>query len=93
MVTATLGDTRQDILTLLNAIPIVGPRIAAAVPTIETYIQGQAKTGAEQAIPDIRAEVAKTAHAAVRPYVLAAIGLGAIGALFGTAALVKLKWR
>ena len=66
----TLGDATDAI----DAIP--------GVSSIVGYIQGKAKAGAEQAIPDIQTQV----QAAVQPYVVTALLLGTFGLLFAIAA-------
>jgi nitrate/nitrite transporter NarK len=51
------------------------------------YIEGKAKAGAEQAIPDIQTQVAAT----VKPYVISSLVLGLIGAAFGIGAYFRVR--
>ena len=51
------------------------------------YVQGKAKAGAEQAIPDIQAQVSST----VKPYVVTSLILGLLGAAFGLGAFLRVR--
>lgn len=84
---ATFGDAKGDLVAFFNTIPIVGPEIVSGMDKLEAYIKEAAKAGAEDAIPDIQAQVKTT----VKPYILAVGGLAMVGTLFGVAALVKIK--
>lgn len=56
------------------------------VPIVDSavdYIKGQATTGAEAAIPTIKT--------AIQPYIVAALLLGLLGAMFGMAAFISTK--
>ncbi len=60
----------------------------SSIPGVSTavdYIQGKAKAGAEQAIPDIQAQVKNT----VMPYLLIALALGLGGLALGYKAYRK----
>lgn len=64
--------------------------VFASIPGISTavdYIKGQAKAGAEQAIPDIQSQV----KSVVLPYILIALVLGVGGLAFGLKAYYKSK--
>lgn len=69
----TLGDAGS----VIDSIP--------GVSTLVDYIQGKAKAGAEQAIPDIQAQV-KTV---VLPYIAIALILGLGGLALGAKAYAK----
>lgn len=75
MLTMTLGDAGD----VIDSIP--------GVSTLVEYIQGKAKAGAEQAIPDIQAQV-KTV---VLPYIAIALVLGLGGLAIGLKSYYKNK--
>lgn len=91
MLGIALGDATSDVTNFIKGIPVVGDYMASGLPKIEAYIKEQAKAGAEQAIPDITAQVHDEAKATIKPYVIGALALGGFGAFFGLAALVKIK--
>jgi hypothetical protein len=91
MLGIALGDARSDVTNFVKSIPLVGDYMASGLPKIEAYIKGEAKAGAEEAIPDITQKVHDEAEATIRPYVIGALALGGIGAFFGIAALIKIK--
>lgn len=75
MLTMTLGDAGE----VIDSIP--------GVSTLIDYIQGKAKAGAEQAIPDIQAQVKET----VLPYIAIALILGVGGLAIGLKSYYKNK--
>jgi len=76
LVARTLGGGREDTISAL-AIVLGTERATSLVSGLEAHIRAEAKTGAEEAIPAIRAEV----KSSVRPYVIAAMILGGVGAV------------
>jgi hypothetical protein len=84
LVASTLGGVREDIIGPLSI--FLGPsRANELVTNLEALIRTEAKTGAEEAIPTIRTEV----QATVRPFVIAAVILGGVGAVAGSYALYR----
>lgn len=82
------GGFREDVVSVLG--PILGTsRVNSFIASLEREIRSQAEAGARQAIPDIKAEVEVTARETVRPYVIGAIAVGALGGVLGGWAL----WR
>lgn len=56
------------------------------VPIVDSavgYIRDQATTGAEAAIPDVKA--------AIQPYIIASLAMGVLGMVFGLAAFIGVK--
>jgi hypothetical protein len=78
-----LGAIRDDINKILGYIPGASGKLAE----LEKYIRGEAEAGALQAVPKIRAEVRDE----VKPYIIGAIGVGALGVLIGIWALVAAR--
>jgi len=68
-----------DVTTAIDSIP--------GVSTITDYIEGKAKAGAEQAIPEIQTQVKMV----VTPYIATFGILTGLSLLFGIAALVKIR--
>lgn len=91
MLGIALGDATSDVTAFLKSIPVVGDKLASGLPTVSNYVREQAKAGAESAIPDIKTQLKQQASAEVKPYIIGSLALGAIGTLFGVAALIKLK--
>lgn len=65
----------------------LGAPMGSIIDDAIDYIKGQAKAGAESAIPDIQAQV-KTA---VQPYVIASLAIGLIGFTFGLASFIGMR--
>lgn len=83
-----LGGFREDVVGTLG--PFLGTaRVNSFITSLQAEIRREAEVGARQAIPDIKLEVEQTARAAVRPFVIVAVVLGAVGAVVGGFAL----WR
>jgi len=76
----------DDLKSLLSLIP-GGESVNQKLADFEAYIRAAAKSGAEEAIPDIQAKV----EATVQPYVIAALLLGAGGLLFGLSAHMQMR--
>lgn len=93
MLGIAFGDATSDVTAFLKSLPVVGDKLASGLPTISSYVREQAKAGAEAAIPDIKTQVKDQARNEVKPYIIGALALGAIGTFFSIAALVKLKHR
>lgn len=88
LVTSSLGGFREDVVSVLG--PVVGTnRVIDFINGLEREIRVQAEAGARNAIPDITAEVKSTAETAVKPLVVSAIVVGALGGILGAVAL----WR
>jgi hypothetical protein len=81
-----LQGARETVIDLL-AVPLGRDKATKVVSEAETYVRSQAEAGAKQAIPTIKGEVAKT----VRPFVIASLALGGLGALLGTAAYLRTR--
>lgn len=64
-----------------------GSGIGSIFDTAIDYISGKAKSGAEEAIPEIQAQV----EATVKPYVITSFIIGAFGLLFGVAAYMRVR--
>lgn len=75
----TLGVAPSWFTTLINLVPGGSGKVAE----FERYLRSEAEAGAKEAIPEITAEVRKTAL----PYVVGAAALGLAGFLFGLGAL------
>lgn len=71
----------DDLKKLLSLIP-GGASVNQKLADFEAYIRAAAKSGAEEAIPDIQAKV----EATVQPYVMVALMFGVGGLLFGLSA-------
>lgn len=65
----------QDDLKKLLALVPGGASVNQKLADFEAYIRAQAKAGAEQAIPTIKASI--------EPYILGAFAVGGLGLLFG----------
>ncbi len=78
-----LGAIKDDLLKIFALIP-GGSTATQKFAEFETLIRTTAKAGAEEAIPEIRAQVKDE----VTPYTIAALGLGVAGFLTGIAALI-----
>ena len=79
MLTAVhLGDAKADLTALLNQIPVVGPSLVSALPTVGPYVHDQAEEGAKDA---------------VKPYILGLGAVSVLALLGSVVALVKLKRR
>lgn len=104
---AGFGDARSDIVSALSIV-LGRDKAEAMMRDFETLIRVQAEAGAKAAIPTIRAEVIKAvtgqepkiraevekaARGAVAPLLIGATIVGGLGALFGIAALIKMKRR
>lgn len=76
----------DDLKSLLSLIP-GGASVNQKLADFEAYIRAAAKSGAEEAIPDIQAKV----EATVQPYVMVALLLGAGGFLFGLSAHLAMR--
>lgn len=77
MTVTSFGGFREDVTSILG--PLVGAqKINTFLNSLQSEIRTEAETGARQAIPDITLEVANTARAAVKPYVIAALALGGV---------------
>jgi hypothetical protein len=74
-----LSGFREDAIGTL-AFVLGHDKATSFVTSMEGYIRAQARAGAEQAIPTIRSEVREEAAATIRPYVIAALGLGVLAA-------------
>jgi hypothetical protein len=64
-----------------------GAGVGSIIDDALDYIKGQAKQGAESAIPDIQAQVKAT----VQPYVIASLAIGLVGFTFGLAAFIGMR--
>lgn len=78
-----LGAIKDDLMKVFALIP-GGSTAAQKFADFEQLIRTEAKAGAQEAIPEIRAQVKDE----VTPYTVAALALGAGGALIGIAAMV-----
>ena len=75
------GGVRETLVSVLGV--VVGQQKAGQyVGDFETLIRTEAEKGAKQAIPQIRKEV----RAEVKPYIIAAFGVGGLGLLLGALA-------
>lgn len=86
------GGFREDAVNMLSSI-LGKDRVLSFINGLETEIRTQAEAGARQAIPDIEAEVRRTAKSAVTPLVVTAIAVGALGGVLGTWALLRTRKR
>jgi hypothetical protein len=91
MITAQLGDARQDVYNLISSIPVVGSKLSAGMSTFETYLKSEAKAGAEEAVPDITQKVHDEASATIKPYILLIGGISVLALAGSITALVKFK--
>ena len=88
LVAVPLGGFREDAIDVLSI--VVGDAQAQNfVSGLERHIRAEAKRGAEQAAPTIEARVRKAAKDAVKPYVIASLIIGGLGAVVGGWALVR----
>lgn len=88
LVAAPLGGFREDAVSILSV--VVGTTQARSfVSGLERHIQGEAKKGAEAAAPMIEAQVRGAAKEAVKPYVIASLIIGGLGAALGGWALAR----
>ncbi len=89
MLTASpLGGFREDAVSILG--PLLGTdRVISFINSLERDVRIQAEAGARNAIPDITAEVRAAAEATIKPLVVSAIVVGALGGLLGAVAI----WR
>lgn len=78
-----LGAIKDDLMKIFALIP-GGATAAQKFADFEQLIRTEAKAGAEEAIPEIRAQVKDE----VTPYTIAALALGAGGMLIGVSALI-----
>jgi hypothetical protein len=78
-----LGDARSDVISYLSVF-VPAAKAAQMVDSASAYVRGEAKAGAEAAIPEIETKVRDT----VKPYVIAAVIAGGLGALVGVIAIV-----
>ena len=90
MISATLGDTRSDLIRYLG--PFIGETKVAdaydqAISKVKSEASKGAKAGVAEEIPTIKREV----KIAVTPLVGTAIALGAVGAALGLAALISVR--
>ena len=88
IVAVPLGGFREDAIGALTII-MGRTRATTFVSGLETYVESRARIGAEQAIPEIRAEVRTEAKSAVRPWVIGALALSTVAMGVGGYAL----WR
>lgn len=83
-----LGDIQTDLKNIFSILPgNTGATAQAKFNELIAFIRSQAEAGALQAVPRIKAEVKST----VTPYVVVAIGLGALGLGMGAVALLRTR--
>jgi len=82
-----LAGIKDDLLRVLALVP-GGFTAQTKLEELEAYIRSEAEKGARQAIPEIRRQVKQEAENAIKPYVLASLGLGALGLLAGISATI-----
>ena len=88
LVAAPLGGFREDAVGIL-AVVVGNARAQSFVSGLEQHIRKEAQAGAERSIPMIEAQVRDAAKEAVKPYVIASLIVGGLGAVIGGWALVR----
>lgn len=92
MLVASFAGFREDFIGTLG--PFIGTAKATRIAdSAEAHIRTEAEAGARKAIPDIELAVEQRARHAVRPYVVAAIVMGAAALGVGGLALWKARRR
>lgn len=87
-----IGGAREDIIAMFG--PLVGTaRLTAAVDSVLTTIRSTAKTGAEEAIPRIKADVTQVVKSQVTPLFLAVAGGAGLALILSVIALWRTKGR
>lgn len=94
MLAATvLGDSVSDLVSSLRQIPIVGGDIANYAQRAFTLVRSEATSGAQSAIPQIRAEVRKEVETTVKPWIYGALALGGVALATAVGAVIVARRR
>lgn len=87
-----LGGFQEDAVSILG--PVLGKdRVLSFVNSMRADVRAEAEKGARAAIPDITAEVERTAARKVTPLVSVAIGTAALGLVLGGIAYYRTRKR
>lgn len=85
---AGLGDIQQDLKNIFSILPgNTGATAQAKFNELIAFIRSQAEAGALQAVPQIETKVKQV----VTPYIVVALGLGALGIGIGVVALMRTR--